>query len=185
MQEEEHGPQAADNDEGTPAETEAQDESAAVTPLAEAVRERDQFRAMAQRAQADFINYKRRADEERLELVGRAASRVILQLLPIVDDFQRALEHLPDDAPVSWSEGIHMILRKLQNVLDAEGVKSIEPAPGDALDPFEHEAVFHEPAGDHPAGAIVRVVHPGYRLNDRVLRPAQVSVAQAGAEEDP
>ena len=183
MREEERDLQAAENEQEPPADSASGGAEAAESPQDELARERDQFRTMAQRAQADFINYKRRAEEERQDLVRNAASRIILQLLPIVDDFRLALEHLPPKAPASWSEGVHMILRKLQGLLEAEGVKGIEPSPGEPLDPFEHDAVFYESADGQPPGAIVRVVRPGYRLNDRVLRPAQVTVAQAETEE--
>ncbi len=183
MREEEQDLQAVENEQEPPEAESTGAAEAAESPQDEVARERDQFRAMAQRAQADFINYKRRAEEERQELVRSAAGRLILQLLPIADDFRLALEHLPPEAPAAWSEGVQMILRKLQGLLEAEGVKGIEPSPGEPLDPFEHDAVFYEPADGHPPGAIVRVVRPGYRLNNRVLRPAQVTVAQAETEE--
>ncbi len=175
-------PQAPLND-GAPPKGEEPPADSAEAALEEANRERDQFRAMAQRAQADFVNYKRRTEEERHALVRNAASLVIFQLLPIVDDLKRSLEHLSADAPDSWTAGVQMILRKLQALLEAEGVTSFEPEVGLPLDPAEHDAVFYEPTDEHPPGTIVRVVLPGYRTRERLLRPAQVTVAQDKTEE--
>ena len=181
-------PQAPLNEEAPPEGEEPPADSAEAPSeeadaLEEANRERDQFRAMAQRAQADFVNYKRRTEEERQELVRSAASLVVLQLLPIVDDLRRSLDHLPAEAPDSWTAGVQMILRKLQSLLEAEGVTSFEPEVGLPLDPAEHDAVFYEPTDEHPPGTIVRVVLPGYRTRERLLRPAQVTVAQDKTEE--
>lgn len=184
MQEEEIDATIVEGNEEPAGANEPLTDPPALSPLEEAVQERDQYRAMAQRAQADLINYKRRADEQRQELVRNAASRIILQLLPVLDDFQRALEHLPTDAPASWGEGIQMILRKLQALLESEGVRIVEPAVGDALNPFEHEAVFHDQNSEQATGTIVQVVNPGYLLNDRVLRPAQVTVAYQSSDND-
>ena len=150
--------------------------------LEEAARERDQFRAMAQRAQADLINYRRRMEEERQMVGQQAASQVIVRLLPVLDDFQLALAHLPSEAPPAWVDGVQMILRKLQVLLDAEGVTAFSPEPGAAFDPSEHEAVYFERSDEHEAGAVVSTVHPGYRNTNRVLRPAQVVLAQAQEE---
>ena len=175
-------PEAPLNEEAPP-EGEEPPADSVEAALEEANRERDQFRAMAQRAQADFVNYKRRTEEERQELVRNAASLVIFQLLPIVDDLKRSLEHLSADAPDSWTAGVQMILRKLQALLEAEGVTSFEPEVGLPLDPAEHDAVFYEATDEHPPGAIVRVVLPGYRTKERLLRPAQVTVAQGKTEE--
>lgn len=143
------------------------------------VRERDEFRVMAQRERADFINYKRRTEEERQMLVRSASSRVILQLLPIVDDFQRAVDSIPADAPASWAEGVRIILKKLRALLENEGVTAFEPEPGAQLNPAEHDALFYEVNEAYPPGAIARVLSKGYRMQDRVIRPAQVVVVQS------
>ena len=156
----------------------AEDDELTVT-----ARERDQFREMAQRAQADLINYRRRVDEERLNLARSAASQVLTRFLPILDDLQRAVDHLPEDSPESWSEGISMVLRKLHTLLEAEGVSPFSPEPGALFDPTEHEAVLFEPSDDYQQGAVVSTLRPGYRDANRVLRPAQVAVAQAPTEQ--
>ena len=152
--------------------------------LEEATRERDQFRAMAQRAQADLVNYHRRVDEEREALARNASSQVIIRLLPILDDFHRAVEHLPQDAPASWSDGVQLILRKFQSLLDTEGVTPFSVEPGTSFDPAEHEAVFFEPTTELPPGVVVSTMSPGYRNESRVLRPAQVVLAKAQEEEE-
>jgi molecular chaperone GrpE len=151
--------------------------------LEEAAREREQFRALAQRGQADLINYKRRVEEERQALAQNASIQIVVRLLPILDDFQRALEHLPEDAPDSWTEGIQMVQRKLDNVLDAEGVVVFSPEAGVSFDPSEHEAVYFGSTDQYPPGSVISTARPGYRNAVRVLRPAQVVLAQAPEEE--
>lgn len=146
--------------------------------LDEAIRERDQFRALAQRAQADLVNYRRRVEEEREGLIQSASSQLLVRLLPILDDLHRAIEHVEGAAPPAWIEGVRLVQRKLQGVLEAEGVTPFIPEAGASFDPLEQEAVFHEPSGEQPAGAVVRTIRPGYRNRIRVLRAAQVVLAQ-------
>jgi molecular chaperone GrpE len=162
-----------------PTETTAVEEGSLEQSPEEVLRERDQFRALAQRIQADFVNYKRRMEEERQDLVRNASTGFIQRLLPAVDDFQLAIEHLPVEAEESWAHGVQLVLRKLQSTLEAEGVTPFEPETGTPFDPAAHEAVFYEPAGEHPPGSVVTVVRRGYKIYDKVLRPAQVTVAQA------
>ena len=151
--------------------------------LEEVARERDQFRAMAQRAQADLINFRRRMDEERQSLAQNATSQLLVRLLPVLDDFQRAADHLPADAPSTWSEGVHMVWRKLQSIMDGEGVTVFSPGPGTSFDPAEHEAVYFEPSDAYPQGCVLSTIRPGYRTANRVLRPAQVVLAQSQEEQ--
>ena len=160
------------------------DEAPSQAELEEKARERDQFHALAQRAQADLINYRRRVEEERGALAQNASTRVIALLLPILDDFQRAMEHKPEDAPASWSDGVSMILRKLQAVVEGEGVTVFSPEPGTSFDPSEHESIYYEPSGEYPADCVVSTVRVGYRSATRVLRPAQVIVSQPSQVEE-
>ncbi len=155
------------------------EDSEEVSPeLEEALREKEQFRNLAQRVQADFINYKHRMEEGRKEIEKFAKSELLLKVLSIVDDFQRALSHLPqEDMPPQWLEGIQLIQRKLQSFLGTEGVKKIE-ALGFDFNPEEHEAVFYEETSNNEEGKVISVVRDGYKLHDRVLRPAQVSVGK-------
>ena len=151
--------------------------------LAEALREKDQFRAMAQRSQADLANYKRRAAEEVVEARRSASTGLLLKVLSVVDDMERALAHVPESAVApGWLDGLRLVQRNLSNLLDSEGVTAIE-AQGRPFEPWEHEAVLYEETPDSAEGTVVRVIREGYRLRDRVLRPAQVAVAKAPERE--
>lgn len=160
-------------------EAEVAEESEPLDPITALEQERDQYKTLAQRTQADFVNYKRRTDEERLTIGRIASSQVLVRLLPVLDDLQRAVGAIPEDAPESWADGVKMIAINLQSIMQAEGVAMYGPEPGDTFDPAEHEAVYFQPTDEQPAGAVVSVVRPGYRAGDRVLRPAQVVVAQS------
>jgi len=146
-------------------------------PLARAERERDEMKAVAQRAQADLVNYKRRMEEERWTLARGASRVVIAKLLPIVDDLRRAVDALPPDAPGEWAAGARLIRQNALALLESEGVTPYEPAPGDPFDPARQEAVASRPSAEHPAGAVLETVSPGYSGADRVLRAAQVVVS--------
>ena len=156
-------------------ETESED---IVAQLDEALREKEQFRNLAQRTQADFINYKRRMEEERKELERFVKTGLILKILGVVDDFQRGLSHLPqEDMTPQWLEGIQLIQRKLESFLESEGVSRIE-ALGADFNPEEHEAVFFEESSDDEDGKVISVVRIGYSLHGKVFRPAQVTVGK-------
>lgn len=146
-------------------------------PTAKAERERDEMKAIAQRAQADLLNYKRRTEEERRELARSASHSVIRKLLPIADDLRRAVDALPEDAPEEWAGGARLILQNALALLESEGVTPFEAAPGDPFDPMRQEAVASRPSAEHPAGAVVETVSPGYIAADRPLRAAQVVVS--------
>ena len=130
-----------------------------------------------QRARAEFANYKRRVEAERDELRRTSNTTLLLKLLPAVDDFERAFQTLPEalvDLP--WVDGIRMILRKLQTILESENVTPIQAA-GQPFDPLWHEAVMQEETDEHPDGYVIEEMQRGYRLGERVLRPAMVKVA--------
>ncbi len=147
--------------------------------VAQIEQERDEMRALALRARADYDNLKRRTDEERLSIARNASHGVVARLLPSVDDLERAVGDLPPDAPPGWAEGVGLVLRNIHAFLAAEGVVRIDPAPGDPFDPAEHEAVAHFPSADQPPGSVLSTLRSGYRGgSDRVLRPAQVVVAR-------
>jgi molecular chaperone GrpE len=132
-----------------------------------------------QRAQAEFSNYKKRQEAERGQMQARVTADVLRKILPVVDDFERALATMPDDlSQSSWGEGISLIKAKLDTILDSEGVKPIE-TDGRMFDPVYHEAVTYEEAKDYEEGQIVGEVQRGYMLGERVLRPALVRVAKA------
>ncbi len=129
-----------------------------------------------QRSAADFSNFKRRTDDERAQLSQFTNAILIGKLLGVLDDFDRALESVPPDAQDPWIEGVKLVERKLRNVLESEGVTQID-AIGQSFDPNLHEAVAHEETVDHPDNEVIGEVRRGYRLHDRLIRPALVRVA--------
>jgi molecular chaperone GrpE len=146
--------------------------------LEESGRERNQYKDALLRAQADLTNYKRRADEERGEQLKYANSRLILKILPVLDDFGLAIDHAgKSDAGASWLEGVELIRRKLQNLVDSEAVTRIE-TEGRDFDPTEHEAMAYQESMDHDEGQVLSVVREGYKLQGRVIRPALVILAR-------
>ena len=148
-------------------------------PMEDLERERDQFKALAQRSQADLVNYRRRVDEERQELQRNANANLLTKFLGVVDDFERAIDMLPEDAAAAgWQEGLMLVKRNLDNLLGSEGVSKIE-ATGKPFDPWEHEAVHYMETEKAEDGAIIQVFRDGYRLHDKVLRASQVIVAKA------
>jgi molecular chaperone GrpE len=134
-------------------------------------------KAAWQRAAADFANYRRRTEEDRLRDLGLANEMLIRKVLALADDFDLAVDHVPAEHAASpWVEGIVQIDRKLRTLLESEGVTPIE-ALGKPFDPHEHDAVSHEETTDAPDGTVLRELQRGYYLRDRVLRPALVAVA--------
>jgi molecular chaperone GrpE len=129
-----------------------------------------------QRSAADFANYKRRTEEERSAATRFSAALLIGKLLTVLDDFDRALESVPADAHDAWIEGVQLVERKLRSVLESEGVTPID-AVGRLFDPNLHEAVAHEETTDHADNSVIGEVQRGYMLQDRVLRPSLVRVA--------
>ncbi len=151
-----------------------------------ALLEKEEFLLALQRERAEFTNYKRRTAEERQAMIGLAGEGLINKVLSVADDFDRAIDARPvaiADDP--WVEGIAAIDRKLRQLLESEGVSVIDTVAGTPFDPREHEAVAGVPGTDHPDGAIVMEVRRGYRLRDRVLRPALVAVAAAADPSQP
>lgn len=130
-----------------------------------------------QRARAEFANYKKRVEAEREDLRRTSTEALLLKILPVVDDFERAFQTLPQElADVAWADGMRMVLRKLQAILESHEVTPIEAA-GQPFDPQWHEAVFQEETNEHPDGYVIEEMQRGYRLGERVLRPAMVKVA--------
>jgi molecular chaperone GrpE len=152
----------------------------------EAQAERDQFKAQAvenldgwQRARAEFANYKRRMEAERTELAASAGAEALKRVLPAVDDFERAMQTLPDDLKDNpWVSGVLMVQRKLNAALEQSGITSIAVNPGDAFDPNVHEAITHEDSDQFGSEQVIGEAQRGYKIGDRVLRPAMVRVAR-------
>ena len=130
-----------------------------------------------QRARAEFANARKRLERERGEARRNATIDVVGRLLPILDDFERAMESVPGNiANDSWFEGVALVYRKLTSILDNVNIERIE-AVGQPFDPNLHEAVLQEESDEYESGVVVRELQTGYRLNDRVIRPAMVVVA--------
>jgi molecular chaperone GrpE len=143
--------------------------------LAEAQSQTAEYKDGWQRAVADFQNYKRRVDAEKAETYQTAVGNIIKSYLPVLDDLERALTARPAD--LAWADGIDLICRKLQSILEAEGLKRIE-TEGQMFNPNFHEAISQEPSSGHESGQIIAVIRNGYMLGDKVIRPAMVRVAQ-------
>jgi molecular chaperone GrpE len=148
--------------------------------LAEAKAKAEANLAGWQRAQADFINYKRRNEQEKKEVGQLANSLLILNLLPILDDLERAFSSVPPRlAKLSWVDGVKLIERKLWAILEAQGLSQIK-ALGEPFDPKFHEAVRQDKGKE---GIVIEEVQKGYQLGDRVIRPTMVVVGNGEEEE--
>lgn len=148
----------------------ADDPQAAVDQAAE-------YLAALQRERAEFSNYRKRMEKDRAQWQDMLRSDVIMELLPVLDDFDRALENLPDDGKArEWANGVLLIQRKLKSQLENLGLEEIK-ASDQPFNPELHEAVTHETSADHESGAVISVLRKGYRLGERILRPALVRVA--------
>jgi len=140
----------------------------------------DEYLAALQRERAEFLNFKRRTGEERERELGLAGEDLIRKVLALADDFDRAIDARPDSVATDpWFEGLAAIDRKLRLLLESEGVSPIDAEPGTTFDPREHDAIATVPGTGRSEGEIVEQVRRGYRLRDRVLRPALVAVAAA------
>jgi molecular chaperone GrpE len=150
--------------------------------LAATRRERDDLLDRLLRMTAEFDNYRKRTERERRELAQAAGVDVIRELLPVLDDFERALATRPDgksaDATDNYRRGVELIHRRTLDMLRKRGVEPFD-AVGQDFDPMWHEAVASEPANGHRDGEITAEMSRGYRIGDRLLRPAQVKVARA------
>jgi molecular chaperone GrpE len=172
------GPQAGNDD--TPEEVAQEQPDKPLAAQLEEEREKAQsYLASWQRAAADFQNYKRRVEQEREDLGRLASASLIINLLPLVDDLERALQNVDAHlAGLTWVDGIRLIYRKFQALLEMNGVGEIE-AEGQAFDPTLHEAVMF---GEGEDGKVLSVVQKGYKLGGRVIRPAMVVVGQGKKE---
>ena len=179
----EEGPGAKNNDAGQPVEQapmvamtmEEYDELQ--TGLEKAQNEAKEYLDGWQRERAEMANYRRRVERDQALATANITGQVIKKYLVILDDLERALKSRPSDGEgAGWSAGVELIARKLQTILDTEGVQRIS---GDGqFDPNLHEALTHEEAPEFKSGEIIEIVQQGYKIGDRVLRPALVRVAR-------
>jgi molecular chaperone GrpE len=132
------------------------------------------------RLAADFDNYKRRSRHEQLDTIQHASAELIAKLLPGLDDLHAALDHTPAGIDEAWVKGLELSVRKLEEALAAHGLEAI-PAVGNQFNPKFHEAIGHEESADQPEDSVVKELRRGYRIRDRVVRPALVKVARPPA----
>lgn len=181
---------AAAREAGTPpeaAKTVPIEETAAAPPMIEQLAavsaERDQLKDQMLRLRADFDNYRKRTARESERLRKTAAEDLIRDLLPVVDNLERALSHAGEPAE-ALAQGVEMVLKQLCDILAARGVEPI-PAEGAPFDPNVHEALSHQASDRHPADAVMTEWMRGYRIGETVLRPAKVVVSSGPAEAVP
>jgi molecular chaperone GrpE len=137
----------------------------------------DDYFAKWQRAAADMANMRRRHEQDRIEFAKQANALLIEDLLPVLDSFDRALATMPPELrELTWVDGVVLVERQLRAVLQRAGLNPIE-AQGKPFDPTEHEALMHE-ASEEPEDTVIGELQRGYKLHDRVLRPAMVKVAK-------
>ena len=141
--------------------------------------ERDEYLADVKRVAADFDNYRKRAARDQQSLVARAHERLVKDLLPVLDDLERALEAAEQHEEAKLEDGVRLVHRELRGTLEKEGLVEIE-TDGE-FDPHVHEALLSQPS-EEDDGAILQVIQKGYRLGDRVLRPARVVISQGAPE---
>ncbi|HYI14495.1 MAG TPA: nucleotide exchange factor GrpE [Thermomicrobiales bacterium] len=166
-------------------ETELNDQPEGQPSMEEVLAELEQFKADAadmldrlQRSHAEFANFRRRIEQERELQRSRATEDLVRKLLPVADDFDRALRSVPDEIEGNpWIEGIRLVERKLWRALEGEGISLMESL-GQPFDPSRHEAVMVD-EGDGVANTVVEEFQRGYLVNDTVLRPAMVKVGSS------
>jgi len=172
-------PEASSASKAEPETAEVEDVEVLKQALAEETAKAEANLAGWQRAQADFINYKRRSEQEKEESVNFANSLLMLNLLPILDDLERAFASIPTRlAKLSWVDGVKLIERKLRATLEAQGLSPIK-ALGEPFDPNLHEATRQDKGKE---GLVIGEVQKGYKFRDRVIRPSKVVVGN-GEEE--
>ncbi len=148
--------------------------------LAEEKEKAENYLSNWQRAQADFINYKQRSEREKEEIGNFANSVLMLNLLPVLDDLERAFASIPPNlAELSWLDGIRLVERKLQAGLEAQGLSPIK-AVGEPFDPHLHEAIRQDKGKE---GIVIEELQKGYKFHDRIIRPSRVVVGGGEAEE--
>ncbi len=145
-----------------------------VDPLDAVTRERDEYLDTLQRLKAEFDNYRKRVARDQQELAARAHERLVRQLVPVLDDLERALEAAAEHEEAKLEEGVRLVHRALADALGREGLAEIET--DGKFDPHTQEALLSQPS-DEEEGTVIQVLQKGYTLGDRVLRPARVIIS--------
>lgn len=158
----------------TTPESVAEELDALKSQLADAQAKTQEYLDALLRERADFTNFRRRIEAEKSQMWTQASSDTIKKLLPVLDDLERATANRP--AGNSWADGVEMIYRKFQSMLEKEGITRIE-AEGQPFDPNMHEAIMQEESSQYESGTVIAVLQQGYMYREQVLRPAMVKVA--------
>lgn len=164
------------------ADVQAEESGADIIAALEA--ERDEFRDRLMRALAEAENARKRGDRDRREAEQYGGSKLARDMLPVYDNLKRAIDAASDEqraAAAALFEGIELTMRELVSVLKKHGVEPVAPAIGDRFDPQMHQAMFEAPLPDTKAGDIIQVLQDGFRMHDRLLRPAHVGVSSTPA----
>ena len=174
-------PEEVENSQDIEEGQEVEEETSSEVVELEALRnENEELIDTLQRLQADFDNYRKRAARDQESLVARAGERIVKELLPILDDLERALEAVESHEEAKLEDGVQLVHRQLEQLLEKEGLALVETEG--RFDPHVHEALLTQPS-QAEEGSVIEVLQKGYRLGDRVLRPARVVVA--GPKEEP
>ncbi len=163
------------NDEEAAAVEQAEPELVAEPALEAVTQERDGYLDALQRTAAEFDNFRKRVQRDQESLVARAGERLVRELLPVLDDLERALQAAEEHEEAKLEDGVRLVHRSLAELLRREGLEEIETEG--RFDPHVHEALLSQPA-EAESGAVLEVLQKGYRLGDRVLRPSRVIVAE-------
>ena len=159
-----------------PSDTVSQGATDLESRLAEAETRRDEYLDLLQRTKADFENYRKRAARDQERLVAHAHERLVRELLPVLDDLERAMQAAERHEDAALVDGVKLVEKSLRKALEKEGLREIDTEG--PFDPHVHEAVLAQPADDAERGAVLEVMQRGYRLGDKVVRPAKVIVAE-------
>ena len=131
------------------------------------------------RTQADFENFRKRTEQQKLDLLKYANEEMILEILPVLDNFRRSTEHIPNEIKDNnWVQGMKLVEKQLEDILVQSGLKKIEVKIGDVFDPNLHEAITCEKSDQYDEDKIIEIIQDGYTLNDKVVRHTQVKVCK-------
>jgi molecular chaperone GrpE len=164
------------NDSAEPKEADEANPGGNQTGKEEQTKEEEELNTRYLRLAADFQNFRKRVEKEKSDIYAYANEKIVVELLDVIDNFERALDHSGDSSD-SFSEGMNMIFKQFKGVLEKSGVEEMNPA-GEPFDPNFHHAVLMESSSEHESGNITQVLQKGYMLNKKVIRPAMVKVAE-------
>jgi molecular chaperone GrpE len=157
--------------------TEVADQSSSETELDKALAMVEEFKIALQRERADFVNYKKRVEREKSEMGAAFTAKTLTNVLPIIDDFDRAMQATPDDVKRNdWMTGFALIHKKFQDMLQNLGVEQINPV-GQPFDPNFHDAIGSDDSDEYESGSVIEVLQKGYVMDGKCIRPAIVRVA--------